>query len=58
MFQNKKVMITGGLGFNGSNLVIKLVDLGADVTLLDTMIPEYGGKEEEGGWARKVLGGM
>jgi UDP-glucose 4-epimerase len=42
-FQNKKVMITGGLGFIGSNLAIKLVDFGADVTLLDAMIPEYGG---------------
>jgi UDP-glucose 4-epimerase len=42
-FKGKKVLITGGLGFIGSNLAIKLVDLGANVTLMDAMIPEYGG---------------
>ena len=39
---NKKVLITGGLGFIGSNLAISLVKLGAEVTLMDAMIPEYG----------------
>jgi len=42
-FKNKKVLITGGLGFIGANLAIKLVDLGAQVTVIDSMIPEYGG---------------
>ena len=42
-FTNKKVLITGGLGFIGSNLAIRLVKLGADVTLVDSLIPEYGG---------------
>lgn len=42
-YQGKKVLITGGLGFIGSNLAIKLVDIGANVTLVDSMIPEYGG---------------
>jgi UDP-glucose 4-epimerase len=37
------VLITGGLGFIGSNLAIRLVELGAHVTLVDAMIPEYGG---------------
>lgn len=41
-FKNKKVLITGGLGFIGSNLAIRLVKLGAEVTLVDAMIPEYG----------------
>ncbi|MDY6934887.1 MAG: GDP-mannose 4,6-dehydratase [Spirochaetota bacterium] len=39
----KNVLITGGLGFIGSNLALKLVHLGAKVTLIDSIIPEYGG---------------
>jgi UDP-glucose 4-epimerase len=42
-FQEKKVLITGGLGFIGSNLAKRLLDLDADVTLVDSLIPEYGG---------------
>ncbi len=42
-FAHKKVLITGGLGFIGSNLARALVKLGADVTLLDNLIPECGG---------------
>jgi len=37
------VLITGGLGFIGSNLARRLVDLDAHVTLVDSLIPEYGG---------------
>jgi UDP-glucose 4-epimerase len=36
-------MITGGLGFIGSTLAKRLVDLGARVVLVDSLIPEYGG---------------
>lgn len=36
-------MITGGAGFIGSNLAIKLVELEANVTIIDSFIPEYGG---------------
>jgi UDP-glucose 4-epimerase len=36
-------MITGGLGFIGSNLARALVELGADVLLVDSLIPTYGG---------------
>ena len=42
-FQNAQVLITGGVGFIGSNLAIKLSALGADVTVVDSLIPEYGG---------------
>ncbi|MBI5307349.1 MAG: GDP-mannose 4,6-dehydratase, partial [Planctomycetes bacterium] len=42
-FRNKKVIITGGLGFIGSNLAHRLVEYGAQVLLVDSLIPEYGG---------------
>ena len=42
-FYKKNVIISGGLGFIGSNLAIKLVDCGAVVTIIDSLIPEYGG---------------
>jgi UDP-glucose 4-epimerase len=44
-FANKNVLITGGLGFIGSNLAVRLANLGAKVTVLDAMIPDYGGNE-------------
>lgn len=43
VFSNKNVIISGGLGFIGSNLAIKLVSCGAVVTIIDSLIPEYGG---------------
>ena len=43
MFKDKKILVTGGLGFIGSNLVMRLVNEGAQVTVVDSMIPEYGG---------------
>ncbi len=42
-YRGRKVLVTGGLGFIGSNLCRTLVDLGADVVAVDAMIPEYGG---------------
>ena len=41
--RTKSALITGGLGFIGSNLAQRLVDLGMEVTLVDSLIPEYGG---------------
>ncbi len=42
-YAGRKALITGGLGFIGSNLAKRLVELGADVMIVDSMIPEYGG---------------
>ena len=42
-YRGQRVLITGGLGFIGSNLARQLVDLGADVLLVDSLIPDYGG---------------
>jgi UDP-glucose 4-epimerase len=42
-YKGRRVMITGGLGFIGSNLARQLVDLGADVLLIDSLQPDYGG---------------
>jgi dTDP-glucose 4,6-dehydratase/UDP-glucose 4-epimerase len=42
-FNGKQVLITGGLGFIGSHLARRLVSQGASVTLVDSLIPQYGG---------------
>lgn len=42
-YRHKRVLITGGLGFIGSNLARALVRAGARVTIVDSLIPEYGG---------------
>lgn len=42
-FANTRALITGGLGFIGSNLARRLVELGSDVTIVDSLIPDYGG---------------
>lgn len=42
-FKGSRILITGGAGFIGSNLAIRLVEEGAKVTLVDSMIPDYGG---------------
>jgi UDP-glucose 4-epimerase len=42
-YEGRRVLVTGGLGFIGSNLSRALVSLGADVLIVDALIPEYGG---------------
>ncbi len=41
--RGRSALVTGGLGFIGANLARRLVDFGAAVTLVDSLIPEYGG---------------
>jgi UDP-glucose 4-epimerase len=59
-FRGRRVLITGGLGFIGSNLARELVRLGAKVTVLDALIPEYGGNRRNlaglGGKLRVKIG--
>jgi UDP-glucose 4-epimerase len=42
-YRDRPVLITGGLGFIGSNLARQLVALGARVLIVDSLIPDYGG---------------
>lgn len=42
-YKDRNVLVTGGLGFIGSNLSIELVRLGANVTIVDNMLPRQGG---------------
>jgi UDP-glucose 4-epimerase len=42
-FAGIHVLITGGLGFIGSNLARCLADAGARLILVDSLIPDYGG---------------
>ena len=42
---NKKILITGGLGFIGSNLARRLIKNNNGVTIIDSLIPEYGGNK-------------
>ena len=43
VFAGKRVVVTGGLGFIGSNLAHSLVGGGADVTIVDSLDPRSGG---------------
>ena len=43
IFAGRRVLITGALGFIGSNLALRLTELGAQVLAVDSLIPEYGG---------------
>jgi UDP-glucose 4-epimerase len=42
-YRGRKVLVTGGLGFIGSNLCRSLADLGAEVTAVDSLLQDYGG---------------
>ncbi len=42
-YRGRRVLVTGGLGFIGSNLCRTLADLGAEVLAVDSLLPDYGG---------------
>jgi UDP-glucose 4-epimerase len=42
-YRGRRVLVTGGLGFIGSNLCRTLADLGASVLAVDSLLPDYGG---------------
>jgi UDP-glucose 4-epimerase len=42
-FSGRRVLVTGGLGFIGAHVARRLVDYGADVTVIDSLVPGYGG---------------
>jgi UDP-glucose 4-epimerase len=42
-YRGRRVLVTGGLGFIGSNLARQLVELGADTLVVDALLPDYGG---------------
>ena len=44
-YEGRKVLVTGGMGFIGSHVAEALVDVGARVTIVDSLIPAYGGNE-------------
>lgn len=42
-FAGKRTVVTGGAGFIGSHLARRLVAAGAEVTIVDSLVPQYGG---------------
>ena len=42
-WEGRNVLVTGGLGFIGSTLAMRLCQLGARVTIIDSLVPQYGG---------------
>ena len=42
-YRGRRVLVTGGLGFIGSNLARQLAALGADVLVVDSLLSDYGG---------------
>jgi len=47
MMKYKKVLITGGAGFIGSNLALQLLEMGCEVTVLDNLLPQIHGNPDD-----------
>jgi UDP-glucose 4-epimerase len=58
-YRGRTCLVTGGLGFIGSNLALRLAQDGAEVTVVDALHPRHGGNrhnlEAEGGDAIRVI---
>jgi dTDP-L-rhamnose 4-epimerase len=57
MLENKKVLITGGSGFIGSNLALSLIKTGYDVTVLDNLSEQIHGKNPDNSFLYKSIAG-
>ena len=44
-YKGRSALVTGGLGFIGSNLARRLVEIGVEVSVLDALLPEQGGNQ-------------
>lgn len=53
----KKVLITGGAGFIGSNLALKLIDLGYEVVVLDNLSPQIHGENPKKSYTFNLIDG-
>ena len=42
-FRGQRCVVTGGLGFIGSSVAVRLMSAGAEVTVVDAMVPTHGG---------------
>ena len=45
-FVGRRCVVTGGLGFIGSNLAVQLATAGADVVVVDSLVPQHGGRRD------------
>ena len=52
----KKVLITGGAGFIGSNLSLKLLDKGYEVVVLDSLLAQLHGNKEDSSLFNSIKG--